>query len=56
MAKKWEYKSVNLGGNFHDVARYLTERHPDWDVVAMDCTTYHNHTVVVYRLEIEEEK
>lgn len=50
--KKWVYKSENLGGNLHDAARYITERHPDWDVVTMSHGTY--HTVVVYRIPMEQ--
>ena len=53
MKQKWRYTSVNIGGDFHDAASYITERHPDWDVVAMAPSTY--YTIVVYRLPMEEE-
>ena len=47
-SKRWSYFSENLGGNLHEVASYIDEYHPEWDVVAMDFTG--SGTVVVYRL------
>lgn len=49
--KRWQYKSENLGGNLHSAAAWISQHHPEWDVVAMDCTAGYN-TVVVYRIEL----
>jgi len=47
---RWRYHSENLAGNLHDAAKYISEYHPEWDVVAMD---YSNHNcVVVWRERI----
>jgi hypothetical protein len=47
---KWKYHSENIGGNLHGAAKYISDNHPEWDVVAMD---HHNmNTVVVWREEI----
>lgn len=46
----WDYKSENVGGNLHEAAAWINERHPYWDVVAME-NVNHSVTVVVYRIE-----
>jgi hypothetical protein len=50
MSRRWYYGSHNQPGNLHEVAAWLTEFHPEWDVVAMHYVG--SLTVIVYRLEI----
>lgn len=50
MSRRWRYGSKNFGGNLHDVATFLNDHHPDWDVVAIDRAG--NYTVILYRVEI----
>jgi hypothetical protein len=51
---KWKDISENVSGNLHDVAHYLngyvTEKHPDHEVVAMSSSGY--NSVVVYRIPV----
>lgn len=51
--KHWKYGSVNLGGNLHDVARFLNEFHPAWDVICVERAG--SNTVVLYRTEVDEQ-
>jgi hypothetical protein len=53
MRPRWRYKSENLAGNLHVAATYINEKHPEWDVVALEYNGGH-HTVVVFRELIEE--
>jgi hypothetical protein len=45
---RWHYHSFNVPGNFHQAAHWITENHPEWDVVAMHFNGG-NYTVVVHR-------
>jgi hypothetical protein len=47
---KWKYHSENLGGNLHSAAKFISDNHPEWDVVAMSCSGF--NTVVVWREEL----
>ena len=51
LAKRWKYGSKNFGGNLHEVAIFLNEYHPEWDVVAIDRAGA--YTVILYRVEID---
>lgn len=51
--QKWHYHSENLGGNLHSAAQYISEQHPEWDVVAMSFNGG-NYTVVVWREPLEQ--
>lgn len=46
---KWSYISDNILGNLHVAAAWITEHHPEWDVVTMHFSG--SATVVVYREE-----
>lgn len=48
---RWRYQSENISGNLHDAARYVTEFHPEWDVVTMHSVGGYN-TVIVWRESI----
>lgn len=50
---RWKYESTNLPGNFHSAALWISNNHPEWDVIAMDFNGGH-YTVVVYRIPKEE--
>ena len=49
---KWRYLSENIAGNLHQAAHWITEHHPEWDIVTLDFSGG-NYTVVVYREVIE---
>ena len=56
--RRWTYGSENVLGNVHDAARYINEKHPEWDVVFMspdgENGTPGSVTAVVYRIELDE--
>ncbi len=51
----WHYGSENFAGNLHATAAQLTERHADWDVIAMQ-SNGGNYTVVVYRRTMTDDE
>ena len=53
-SKKWIYKSVDFYGNLHETSIWITEKHPEWDVVVMYPVVHPagNYTIIVHRIEL----
>ena len=49
----WQYKTHTIPGNLHDAAVYLTENHPNWDVVEAERVGH--YTLILYRIRIEDD-
>lgn len=50
---KWKYHSENFNGNLHAAAKYISDNHPEWDVVAMHMISSGMSCVVVWREELQ---
>lgn len=53
--RRWRYESKNIVGNLHDAAKWVSERHPEWDVVSFSCPVSASLTIVVHRIPLLDE-
>lgn len=52
--RRWRYESKNIVGNLHDAAKWVSERHPEWDVVSFGNTCSSSLTIIVHRIPLDE--
>lgn len=50
---KWVYRAMTVAGNIFEAVHFVSEFHPEWDVIAMEFNGG-GYTVIVYRLPKED--